>query len=167
MKAQSSFRLFPMPLHSIFLLLVWLGLNNTLAPGHIVLGGILAFLIPLVVAGLHTPQPRVQRYGLACRYVLMVMYDIVVANIEVAIRILGPMKNLKPGFVAVPIETHNELMLTILASTISLTPGTVSAEVTKDRKWLYVHVLHMEDEEALIQQIKERYERKLREVFGC
>ncbi len=167
MKPQTAFRLFPMPMHSVFLLVVWLGLNNSLAPGQILLGAILAVVIPLLISGLHTPQPRIRRFGHAVRYLLMVMYDIVVANIEVAVRILGPMKKLKPGFVAVPIETSNELMLTILASTISLTPGTVSAEVTQDRKWLYVHVLHLEDEQALIRQIKDRYEGRLREVFGC
>ncbi|WP_020410435.1 Na+/H+ antiporter subunit E [Hahella ganghwensis] len=166
MKSLAS-RLLPMPMHSVLLLVSWLILNNSVSPGHIVLGAFLAFTIPLLVSGLHTPQPGIRRYGLAVRYALMVMYDIVVANIEVALKIVGPLKNLQPALIAVPMDITNDLLLTVLASTISLTPGTVSAELSEDRKWLYVHVLNLEDEEALIRQIKQRYEKKLREMFEC
>ncbi len=171
MKAQPRFRFFPMPAHSLLLFVAWLVLNNTLAPGHLVLGALLAIVIPWLVAGLAAPQPAIKRYDLAGKYLLIVLYDIVVANIEVAIKVLGPVGKLRPGFVAVPLDfsgdSPNELLITLLASTISLTPGTVSAEVSQDRKWLYVHVLHLEDEQALITQIKQRYEGKLKEIFGC
>jgi len=167
MKVHSRFRYLPMPTHSLLLFIVWLALNNTLAPGHLVLGGILAIIIPLLVAGLESAQPAVKRYDLVIPYLLMVLYDIVVANLEVAMKVLGPTQNLRPAFIAIQIETQNELMITILASTISLTPGTVSTEVSQDRQWLYLHVLHLEDEQALIALIKQRYEGKLREIFGC
>ena len=167
MKAQPRFRYLPMPAHSLLLFVAWLALNNTLASGHLVLAGFLAIAIPLLVVGLESAQPAVKRYDLALLYVLMVLYDIVIANLEVALKVLGPTQKLRPAFVAVPIETRNELILTLLASTISLTPGTVSAEISQDRHWLYVHVLHLEDEQALVALIRQRYEGKLREIFGC
>jgi multicomponent K+:H+ antiporter subunit E len=156
-----------MPRHSALLLIVWLLLNNTLAPGQIVLGALLALLIPLLCAPLRTRQPRVRRPLLALGYLLRLMGDIVVANVEVARLVLGPLQRLQPAFVALPLEIEGELPITLLASTISLTPGTVSAELSCDRKWLYIHALHLTDEQALIAKIKSRYEAPLKEIFAC
>ncbi|MBV0934538.1 Na+/H+ antiporter subunit E [Marinobacterium weihaiense] len=164
---MSRLRWLPMPLHSLLLLVVWLLLNNTVSPGHLVLGTVLALIIPLLCAPLQTTQPRVVRPLLALRYTLKVLVDIVVANIEVAILVLGPMRRLQPGFVAVPLEITADLPVTLLASTVSLTPGTVSAEVSEDRQWLYVHALNLTDEQALIDTIKTRYEAPLKEIFAC
>ncbi len=161
------FRWLPMPVHSLLLFAVWLLLNNTVAPGHLVLGAFLALTIPLLCAPLQTPQPIVRRPLLTIRYTLRVLADIIVANVEVAILVLGPMRRLQPAFVAVPLELTSELPLTVLASTVSLTPGTVSAELSEDRRWLYVHALHMTDEQALIRSIKSRYEAPLKEIFAC
>ena len=101
-------------------------------------------------------------------YVLLVLKDIVVANIEVAILVIGPLKRIKPGFVAVPLDIHDTFPITILASTVTMTPGTVSSDVSSDNKWLYVHVLDMPDnEQEVIDLIKNRYESRVKEIFGC
>lgn len=160
-------RLFPMPIHSILLFVVWLLLNNTLAFGHILLGGFLAIAIPKLVAGLSIPQPSVKKPGLAVRYFLLVLWDIVTANFEVAIKVSGPMSKIRPGMVAVPLDIESDLGITLFASTISLTPGTVSAEVSEDKQWLYVHALDVDDEHALIEEVKQRYEAPLKEILGC
>lgn len=98
----------------------------------------------------------------------MVLGDIVVANIQVALLVVGPMRRINPGFVAVPLDLQETLPITVLASTVTMTPGTVSAEVTEDRKWLYVHVLDMpEDEQEVIGHIKQRYEAAIKEIFAC
>lgn len=167
MKLNSPTGWLPMPMQSLILFVVWLLLNNTLAPGHLLLALVLALGIPLLIAPTQTPQPRVVRHWRAIRYVGLVLWDILVANFEVALRVLGPTRKLKPAFVAVPLELEGALPITILASTISLTPGTVSAELSEDRQWLYVHALHLEDEAALIHQIKSRYEASIKEIFGC
>lgn len=156
-----------MPAQSLILFLVWLLLNNSLSPGQILLGALLALSIPLLVAPLQRPQPQVRRPGLALRYALRVVWDILVANFEVARRVLGPTSTLRPAFVALPLDIEGELPLTLLASTISLTPGTLSADLSEDKRWLYIHVLHLTDEAALIAEIKQRYEAPLREIFGC
>lgn len=167
MQNKPRFRLFPMPVHSLLLFVVWLLLNNTLAPGHLVLAAILAIAIPLLTSGMQDPQPKFRKPLVTLRYVLMVLGDIIVANFEVAILVIGPAKKLKPAFVAIPLSIEYDLPITILSSTVSLTPGTVSAEISKDKKWLYVHTLKLTDKQALVTLIKQRYEQPLMEIFGC
>ena len=159
--------LLPMPFHSLLLFIVWLLLNNSVSPGHIVLASFFAITIPWLVTGMRDDHPKILRPLLAIRYVLMVMKDIITANVEVALLIIGPTKKLKPGFVAIPLDVTTDLGITILASTVSLTPGTVSAEVSKDKAWLFVHALHLENEAELIESVKQRYERPIKEIFGC
>jgi len=167
MRENPRFKLFPMPAHSLLLFVVWLLLNNTLAAGHILLATLFAIIIPLLTTGLQDPQPSFRRPLLCLKYVLKVIGDIIVANFEVALLVLGPARKLKPAFVAIPIDIEHKFPITILASTVSLTPGTVSAEISSDEHWLYVHVLHLKDKDALISSIKQRYEAPLKEIFKC
>jgi multicomponent K+:H+ antiporter subunit E len=167
MNTQPRFRFLPMPIHSLLLFVIWLLVNNTVAPGHLLLATFLAIVIPLMTAGMQTPQPKFRRPLLTVKYILMVLWDIIVANLEVALLVLGPSKKLVPAFIAVPLDIQHEFPITILASTVSLTPGTVSAEISEDRQWLYVHVLHLRNKDQLIASIKQRYEQPLKEIFEC
>lgn len=178
MRFEAKFKWLPTPILSLLLFIVWLLLNNSLSNGHILLAATLAIIIPLATSPFRTKQPLVVKPGLAFKYLLLVLYDIITANIQVAILILGPNKKLTPGFVKVPLDLSHSVPITILASTVSLTPGTVSAEVypwaesvdegaSPDERFLLIHVLNLEDEEALIQEIKTRYEAPLKEIFQC
>ncbi|MBU6955341.1 Na+/H+ antiporter subunit E [Hahella sp. HN01] len=158
---------FPSPWLSLLLFVAWLMLNNSAAPGHLVLGALLAIAIPRLTARLGDPQPTMKRPVLAIRYVLRVLGDIIRDNFRVALLIMGPNQRLQPAFVALPLELHEPLPLTILAGTISLTPGTVSVEISDDKLWLYIHTLHLDDEAELIAHIKGRYEAALKEIFEC
>ena len=161
-------RLLPMPLHSVLLLVVWLLLNSTLSLGHILLGSVLAIFIPILCAPLQVPQPKIKRPFKVVGFVFIVLKDILVANIQVAFLVVGPLRKINPGFIAVPLDLPDILPITVLASTVTMTPGTVSGEVSKDKKWLYVHVLDMpENEQELIDLIKNRYESRVKEIFGC
>ena len=160
-------KLFPIPFHSLMLFVVWLLLNNSVSAGQIVLATFFAITIPWLVKDMRDEHPKIRRPFLAIRYIVMVMKDIVVANVGVAFLVIGPMKKLQPGFVAVPINMTSDLGITVLASTVSLTPGTVSAEISQDKTWLYIHALHLGDERALIEEIKTRYEAPIKEIFGC
>lgn len=161
------FRLMPRPGLSFFLLLIWLLLNNTIAPGHILLGASIGFVIPLLTHPLTSPRPGISRPLKAVKYLAVLIYDIVVSNIEVALLICGSMRKLTPGVLAIPLDLEDELPITLLASTISLTPGTVSAELSSDQRWLYIHALHLQDEQETIERIKARYEQPLKEIFAC
>jgi multicomponent K+:H+ antiporter subunit E len=120
-----------------------------------------------MTSGMQDPQPRFHKPLTTIRYILMVIGDIIVANFEVALLVIGSSKSLNPAFIAIPLDIEHELPITILASTVSLTPGTVSTEISADKKWLYVHVLNLTDKDELIALIKRRYERPLMEIFKC
>jgi multicomponent K+:H+ antiporter subunit E len=97
----------------------------------------------------------------------MLLHDIIVSNIIVAKQVLGSPERLQPGFIVIPLDLTEALPITMLASTISLTPGTVSIEISEDQKTLYVHALHVTDESGLVDRIKHRYEKPLKEIFEC
>ncbi len=164
-------RLIPTPLRSLLLLLVWCALHNSVSPLILVTGFVLALGIPWLTRGFRTPQPPVRRYGLLVRYMLLVLWDIVVANLQVIRVVLAPNRRLRPGFVKLPLDLHEPLPLTILAGTICLTPGTVSAEFlprsSEQPAYLLLHVLDLQDEAQLIAQLKQRYEQPLKEIFAC
>lgn len=160
-------RLLPFPYLSLLLLIVWLLMNNSMSPGQIMLGLIFALLIPLGTSSMRKNQPTLKKPLSAAKYLLMLMGDIIVSNVEVAIQVLGPVRKISPGFIAVPLDITQDLPITLLASSISLTPGTVSIEVSEDKRWLYVHVLNLVNEADTIANIKQRYEAPLKEIFGC
>ncbi|MDF1761934.1 MAG: Na+/H+ antiporter subunit E [Oleibacter sp.] len=158
--------LFPMPWHSVLLWVVWLLLNGSSA-GHMVLGAVIAFLIPLVTYRYVRSHRSVSKPGGMALYLLRLLKDIVIANIDVARKILAPNDKLSPGWIAFPLSIQEPFPATLLASSISLTPGTVSVEFSSDRKWLYIHALHLENEAELIEFIRRRYELPLKEIFAC
>ncbi len=160
-------RWLPHPVTSAMLLVVWLLLNHTLSPGHILLGAALAVLIPLFTRRFFPEPVYMGRLGTIARFVLTVLWDIVVASISVARLTLGPASKLRPRFVRVPVAMDDDFALTALASTVSLTPGTVSAELAQDRGHILVHALDVGDEAELVRTIKERYERPIKEIFRC
>ncbi len=157
----------PTPLLSILLLVVWLLMVRSVAFGHILLGGALAVAIPLVTHRFWDAQPHVKKPRLLLRFVLRVLGDIIVANVQVAWLIINPWRRLRPHFVEYPLMLEDRFTITLLANTISLTPGTVSANLRLDGKSLLIHALDVEDDEALIATIRERYERPLKEIYEC
>jgi multicomponent K+:H+ antiporter subunit E len=161
-------RLFPHPWLSIVLLVCWLLLMNDVSPGNILLGAVLGCVISFAVgAGLWMRPVRFGRPWLLVRLALHVLYDIVIANVEVALLVLGPTQKLRPAFIEVPLDSTHEIALTALISIVSLSPGTLCAELSDDRARLIVHVLDLDDEAALVAQIKTRYEAPLMEIFAC
>ena len=158
-------RWLPAPILSASLWLTWLLLNNTLHPAHVLLGAVLAVAIPAYVERLWPERPRLRRPGVILRLLRVVLWDIVLSNLEVARRILGPEAKLRPGFVWLPLAVRDPYAIATLAGIITLTPGTVSSELSPDGRHLLIHALHLEDPEALMADIKARYEAPLLEIF--
>ena len=159
--------LLPHPLLSLLLLLLWLLLNNSVSAGHLVLGAILAVLIPLYTRRFWPEPADVHRPGLALRFSGLVLWDIFLANLRMARLLLGPREAIRPGFVRVPLDVQGEVAVTVLMSVVSLTPGTVSASLDAKRRHLLVHALSEEDPTELIREIKSRYEAPIKEIFAC
>lgn len=158
-------RLFPHPVLTPVLALIWLLLNNSFEPGHILLGLFLAWVVPLFTVSFWPDRIHFARPLTLLRFVVIVLYDIIVANLTVARLILGRPKKLRPMFVELPLDLRHDLAISLLANTISLTPGTVSAEFSAKQHCLIIHALHETDREALVARIKQRYEAPLKEVF--
>ncbi|QGZ64043.1 Na+/H+ antiporter subunit E [Paraburkholderia acidisoli] len=161
-------RLFPHPWLSLVLLLCWLLLMNDVSPGNVLLGAFLGSAISFAVGeGLWLQPVRFGKPWRLARLAGHVLIDIVVANAEVALLVLGPTRRLRPAFIEVPLDSTHEIALTALISIVSLSPGTLCAELSDDRTRLVVHVLDLADEAALVALIKTRYEAPLMEIFAC
>jgi multicomponent K+:H+ antiporter subunit E len=158
-------RIVPAPLLSATLFAVWLLLANTLDPAHLVLGAIVAIVVPWFTERLRPERPRLKKPLQIARLAMIVLWDIVLSNIEVARRILGPEAAITPSFVWVPLALSDPHAIVSLAGIITLTPGTLSADLSPDRRHLLVHAFNVDDEPALIAQIKARYEAPLKEIF--
>lgn len=162
-------RWFPHPWTSVLLFVVWLWLNNTLAPGHLLLAALFAVAVPRFTARFWPEPVRVRKPLALLAYAGLVLRDVVVANLEVAALIVGPASRWQPCFVRVPLRVRDDFVTTILASTVTLTPGTVSVDVQDDGnggRTLLVHSLRCPDPGALVAQVRDRYEARLLEIFG-
>lgn len=158
-------RWFPAPMLSTLLFVVWLLLANTLDAAHVVLAALLAMVVPRFTERLRPERPRIGKPLAIARLGLVVLWDIVLSNIEVARRILGPEDAIKPAFVWLPLDLTDPHAIVSLAGIITMTPGTLSAELSADRRFLLVHAFNVEDEAALVAQMKARYEAPLKEIF--
>lgn len=164
---QRAFRwLVPHPFLTLLLTLVWMLLQNQASVGMAVFGLILGILIPWGTSIWWPDTPQGFRMGKMFSYGLIVIWDILVANVEVAWIVLSvPNDKLKPAWIAIPLDLKQPEAITMLAGTITLTPGTVSADLSDQGRSLLVHVLHTEDPDAVCTDIKIRYERRLKEIF--
>lgn len=159
-------RILPAPVLSLALLALWLLLNRSVSAGHIVLGGVLALAIPLLTAGLRPVPVRIRAPGAVLRLALTVMADTVQSSIAVSRLLLSPGRRRHPsGFVQIPLELRDANALAVLAVIVSIAPGTAWAELSVDRSMLMLHVLEVDDAQAVAAQIKQRYERPLMEIF--
>ena len=162
-------RLLPRPWTVLWLWLAWLLLNQSLEPGHLLLGLALALVCaPFATRGRGAPATQrsaARRLATALGLAAIVTWDIVVANVQVAMLILGRPGSLRSRFVWVTLDVERPRSIALLAGIITMTPGTVSAELSDDRRHLLVHALDVADPDALVAQIKSRYEARIKETF--
>jgi multicomponent K+:H+ antiporter subunit E len=161
-------RWLPHPWLSAMLAAAWLVLSASLAPLHVAGALLVGIGLPLGLRRFDDDAlPAAPRFGAAARLAVVVLWDIVVANVNVARLILGPMRRLRPTFVAVPLDVPHRHVAALLATIVTMTPGTVSVAIDERRTRLLVHVLDAADPAAVVAAIKARYERPLKEIFRC
>jgi len=159
-------RILPAPLVSFGLFVVWLLLNQSLSRGHLVLALVLALGLPVVFSGLRPQKVRVRHLGTVLRLCFTVVVDTTMSNIAVLRLLLrpGPSPH-PPDFVKIPLELRDPNGLAVLAMIVCITPGTVWAELSRDRSMLMLHVLEVHDAEAIVRHVQTHYERPLMEIF--
>jgi multicomponent Na+:H+ antiporter subunit E len=149
-------------LMNILLSMIWIALTGSLVIANFVFGFVLSFLIMWVVKSKDADQkkyfvviPRIISFA------FFFLYELIKANIQVAYDVITPKFYMTPGIVSVPLDAQTDIEITLLANIISLTPGTLSLDVSDDRKVLYVHSMYIKDKEEFIRDIKMGFERKL------
>lgn len=165
MNTRRRRRWLPAPGLSLTVVAFWLLMVDNVTVGHVLMALLLGLVIPPWAARLDREFARIGSLRPVPVLLLVVLKDIVMSNIEVARLVLGREERVHPSFVWYPLEIANIHGIAALTSFITLTPGTVSAALSHDRKYLLIHVLNLEDEAALVAQIKRRYERPLMEIF--
>ncbi len=159
--------LMPHPFLTLILTVVWVLLQNQVSAGMVVFGLILGIIIPLITSAWWPDRPQGFKLSKMVGYSLLVIWDIMVANVQVAWIVLTRSNaSLRPAWVVIPLELKQPEAISILAGTITLTPGTVSADLSDEGHSLLVHALDCENPDAVRDEIKHRYERRLLEIFS-
>lgn len=159
-------RLVPHPLLSLTLVFVWLGLVNKFTLGNLILGSFIGIVVPMLTAAYWPDRPKIGKPLKIAEYVLIVLWDIVVANVQVAMIILFKReRSIRSEWIPIKLELTSPEAITVLAGTITMTPGTVSATLSADGGCVLVHCLDTDDPDGVRDQIKSRYERRLKEIF--
>jgi multicomponent K+:H+ antiporter subunit E len=149
------------------LTVLWLILQQTVAPDQILLGALAAVLLTWASSQLRPLRAHVRRIDLAAGLFLIVLWEIIQSNIAVSRIVLGLVRKreVRSGFVRIPLELRDPHGLAALAAIITATPGTVWAGLAADGKYLTLHILDIEDEAQWIRYIKDRFERPLMRIF--
>jgi multicomponent K+:H+ antiporter subunit E len=154
------------PVLSLILAGSWLLLQRSVAPADLLAACVLALVVPRVTAGFIGNGAKLQSVGAVIRLLRIVLWDIVVSNLTVAKIVLNPMRSPTPAWVPVTLDITHENGIALLASIITMTPGTVSCVVDQERRRIMVHALDCDDPAAMARDIKARYEQPLKEIFG-
>ncbi|MFJ7567338.1 Na+/H+ antiporter subunit E [Herminiimonas sp. NPDC097707] len=160
-------RWLPSPMMSFVLLLFWLLLNESLEPAQILLGAVLAVVVPLLTRPLQPlAYPRLAKPYLLLRLLGMALIEIIRSCFNVSWLILSSRRDkLNSQFIRIPLDIRNPYGLALLSCLINSTPGTVWVEILPDNYELSLHVFDLHDEQWWINTIKTRYEKPLIEIF--
>jgi len=153
-------------LMNILLTIVWVALNGKFSAGNFLFGFILSFGVMWVVSrSAGSDRSYFTKIPKIISFLFFFLYELIKANIQVAYEVVTPTLRMTPGIVKFPLSAETDMEITLLANLISLTPGTLSLDVTDDKKFLYVHSMYIANKETFIADIKNGFERKLLEVM--
>lgn len=152
-------------LSNLVLAMIWAALTDTFSGGGLLVGFIVSYLVLVFVFRQH-PDVRKYRQQVPRFISFMVFFtkELIMANLKVAYDVLTPTNLMKPGVIAMPLRAESDMEITMLANAISLTPGSLSLDVSTDRRVLYVHVMYLYDEAAVLSELK-RLETKILRVM--
>ena len=160
-------RLFPHPYLSLTLVVLWFLLVNQWKLGSLVMAIILATIIPLLTSAWWPNRPHVKRPFALAAYAILVLWDVIVANFQVArIVLFMPRAKIQSAWITVPLDLRTPEAISLLAGTITMTPGTLTADTSACGRALLIHALHAPDPAAVRDDIKARYETRLQRIFG-
>ena len=153
---------------TIVLALLWAALSGSFSGPNLLLGAVIAFTALLLLRGTVGQPSGLRRVIPAVMLAGLFLYELLLSAIKVALVVLAPnlREQLRPAIVAVPLTVKSDLEITLLANLITLTPGTLSIDVSDDKSVLYVHVLMLDDRAKLIAGTVEGFEKRIMAVFA-
>ena len=147
------------------LALVWAAITNAFTPLNVIAGFIVGGIaLWMLRKEFHTKY--FLRGHRVIKLALLFLYELVLSALRVARDVLRPGFNFQPGIIAYPLTTHDDVQITVLANLITLTPGPLSVDVSTDKSTLYVHAMHAHDPEGLKRDIRDGFERQVKETLG-
>jgi multicomponent Na+:H+ antiporter subunit E len=150
---------------NILLTFVWVALTGSFVFINFLFGFLLSFAIMWVISRSSGDDKYFTMAWKVVTFIFFFLYELIKANIQVAYDVITPKFHMTPGIVRVPLDAKTNLEITLLANLISLTPGTLSLDVSDDKKVLYVHSMYISDKEEFISGIKNGFEKRLLEIL--
>ena len=150
---------------NILLALAWISLTGHLTPLNFGFGFALGFMMLWLVERRTPSRFYFAKVPQVIRFLLFFFREVVKSNLRVAYEVLTPGQKMKPGIVGIPLDAKTDLEITVLANLITLTPGTLSLDVSDDRTVLYVHAMFIDDVETFKHNVKQELEKRLLEVL--
>lgn len=155
-----------MLLGNILLAIAWAALQGDFSLAQLILGHTLGFFVldALARGGVVTTSYR-DKVRAVLRLTVFLVYRFVVANVRMAIDVLGPTQRITPAIVRVPLDATDDYEILFLSTLINLTPGSIVLDVANDKSAIYVHVMHLTNPDAVRSEIKDGFERRVLEVW--
>jgi len=150
---------------NILLAIAWILLTGELTAENFIEGLIIGYIILWVSKAALDGTKYFKKIPKAISFFFYFVKELIVANLKVAFDIVTPKDYMQPGIVAVPLDAKTDMEITLLANLITLTPGTLSLDVSGDKKVLYIHTLYLDNTEKFRAEIKNGMEKRLLEVL--
>lgn len=149
---------------NVLLAIAWMFLVGRAQPRDFIVGYLIGFVVILAVNRVTPDREYARGIAIVTGFILRFLRELVIANVQVAIEVLRPRPRIQPGFIKLPLDVESDAEITLLASVISLTPGTLSVDISDDRKTLYVHAMWASDPDRVRALIKSAFERRILEA---
>lgn len=150
---------------NILLSVAWIGLTGEFTPVNFVIGFFLGYLVLWLSERGRDSRGYFRKVPRVIRFVLFFVWEVLKSNLRVTYEVLTPRQKMKPGIVAIPLDAKTDLEITVLANLITLTPGTLSLDVSDDRSVLYIHAMFIDDLDEFKKRLKQQLEKRLLEVL--
>jgi len=152
-------------LMNLLLSFIWVALTGSMYYTNFLFGFLLGFFILWVMNRNEVDQRYFYRVPKTISFLFFFLYQMIIANLQVAYDVITPMYFFKPGIVKYKMDAKSDFEINLLSTFISLTPGTLILDISEDKKILYIHVMYLHDKQKFMTELKNNVERKLLEIL--
>jgi len=152
-------------LMNLLLSFIWVALTGSLYYSNFLFGFFIGFIILWIMNRQENDQRYFNRVPKTIGFIFFFIYEMLVANLQVAYDVITPKYFFQPGIIRYPLEATSNMEINLLTTLISMSPGTLVLDISEDKKSLYIHVMYLKDKETFIAQMKNGFEKKLLEIL--